>query len=199
MSPPRTDESDQGTTPPSPFSYFFPLLLVVSACGGFIFWRRARRRADGGIPINLSSNTATGIRLSEDGPPTLSFISNNASTDSLPTHALDDLPILLHHQHPARTSPSIRTASANERADGSSDFPVSRLPTSTTSSAPTSTAGRGILGRARRSTKRRQNGPVEGGEGESSESEGEGGKGDELFQIGDGEEDEPGLGPLGRS
>ncbi|WWD19345.1 hypothetical protein CI109_103804 [Kwoniella shandongensis] len=187
---PRTDSADGDSTPPSPFSYFFPLFVVVLACGGYLFWRRAKRRVERGIPLNFASSSATGIRLSEDGPPTHSFISNNASTDSLPSHALDDLPILPQHQHPA----------LSQSSSAYTDLPISRLPTN---SAPPLAPTGGILGRARRSMKTRgQVGPIEGGDededGESSESEG----GEDLFQIGDGdadgEEDEPDLGPLGK-
>ncbi|WVQ95226.1 hypothetical protein IAU59_002321 [Kwoniella sp. CBS 9459] len=89
-------------TPPSPFSfsYFVPLLLVVLACGGFVFYRRSRRRGEIGIPLSFPASQQSGIRLSEDGPPTHTFTHDNASSDSLPSHALEDLPDLNKLQRP---------------------------------------------------------------------------------------------------
>ncbi|WVQ80011.1 hypothetical protein IAT38_002112 [Cryptococcus sp. DSM 104549] len=191
---PRSEDSTDDSTPPSPHSYFFPLLLVVIACGGYIYWRRLHVRSSRpGVPLSFPSSEPAGIRLSEDGPPTHSFISNNASTDSLPFHALTDLPTL--PQHPARTSPLPSTRS---------DLPLPRL-----SSHGSTASGGGALGKSpsgvagfRRSMrgKGRGKGPVEGGEESTSESEeegeGEGVKTGARFEIGDGEEDL--IGPLGR-
>ncbi|WVQ71583.1 hypothetical protein IAR50_001123 [Cryptococcus sp. DSM 104548] len=90
----RDSDSEVGSTQPSSISsYLFPLLLIVLACAAYIYWRRSTRPSSPGIPLNISGERP-GIRLSEDGPPTHTFITNNLSSDSLPSHALSDLPEL---------------------------------------------------------------------------------------------------------
>lgn len=71
-------------------------------------------------------------------PASHSFISNNASTDSLPTHALQDLPVLARSPPPALSAPlrdpTQPSASSQQAAsyDPSSSFPNTRFDTAGT-------------------------------------------------------------------
>ncbi|OXC65544.1 hypothetical protein AYX13_05389 [Cryptococcus neoformans] len=73
----------------------------------------------------------TGIRLSEDGPPTHSFITNNVSTDSLPSHALSDLPDLSHQDEPSSASPTGDDSDGTGAGFGS--MPITRFSTGSSS------------------------------------------------------------------
>ncbi|ORX34570.1 hypothetical protein BD324DRAFT_653342 [Kockovaella imperatae] len=84
---------DDTSRPPPPGSYAFPLVLVIIICAGFLAYRR-RQRAET-FARDTSYTTRSALRLStEEGPSAHSFLVNNASTDSLPSHALADLPTL---------------------------------------------------------------------------------------------------------
>ncbi|WRT68690.1 uncharacterized protein IL334_005670 [Kwoniella shivajii] len=178
---------DESEDPPSPFSYFFPLILVVLACGGYIFWRRmrSRRNLQSTLPLNFPSRTPTGIRLSEDGPPANSFIHNNASTDSLPSHALQEIPELSEHNS-LRSSPIPYTDTTN--------IPLPRLPNPHKTRVPSTSAR---LGAGRRSAKAKIKSPVEEDEETSDEESGKA-----TFDIGDEDDNSEGgddIGPLGKS
>ncbi|ORY31966.1 hypothetical protein BCR39DRAFT_524837 [Naematelia encephala] len=174
---------DDAGRPPSVGSYLFPLLFVILACSGFLYWRRRQRGATKGFGLqNLARTGPARVRLSmdDDGPASHSFISNNASTDSLPAHALQDLPLLPQSQsqiqddHPARQS-----------------NPSSPIPGYT---PPTRLSGHGGLlsGTGRRSARAR--GPVEGTDAEDEDSASDDSGGDAgaetVFGIGDEEEAE---------
>ncbi|WVF67653.1 hypothetical protein IAT40_002412 [Kwoniella sp. CBS 6097] len=123
----RDDDPD---TPPSPFSfsYFVPLLLVILACGGFVIYRRSRRRGESGIPLSFPASQQPGIRLSEDGPPTHTFTHDNASSDSLPSHALEDLPDLNKLQRPPLpTIYSSSTSTSTSEENHNSTLPSTGL------------------------------------------------------------------------
>ncbi|KAK1926298.1 hypothetical protein DB88DRAFT_158040 [Papiliotrema laurentii] len=103
---------------PSPGSYWVPLLLVILACAGYILWRRGLRPDPRSFGLAEYSNRPAAVRLSvdDDGvsdlclstysftadpraqlttqPASTSFIMNNDSNESLPSHALSDLPIM---------------------------------------------------------------------------------------------------------
>ncbi|WVR09319.1 hypothetical protein IAU60_006384 [Kwoniella sp. DSM 27419] len=140
--PLRTRDGDNDQ-PPSPLSYLFPLLLVVAACGGYLYYRRTQRRREGSIPMHFSSRGTSGIRLSEDGPPTHSFTHDNASTDSLPTHALDHLPDLGIRPTTA-VPPSIPRAMLDGTAGaGSAENPLKKASPARSFMGRRSTRGRG--------------------------------------------------------
>ncbi|OCF40981.1 hypothetical protein I317_05180 [Kwoniella heveanensis CBS 569] len=228
LSPPsrRDDASDE---PPSPFSfsYFGPLLLVILACGGFVWYRRSRRRGESGIPLSFAAGQPAGIRLSEDGPPTHTFTHDNASSDSLPSHALEDLPDLNKLPRPplstiySTSSTSTTTSdlvSTSLPSTGLSKSGLGGIISSSSKRAPAGPAagraGTGGLVGGRRSMKARQ-----GQIGiESSDSEGEDetavdpgtrGQTGDPFGIGDDDDlsdsggshsgDDGDLGPLGRA
>ncbi|WWC90414.1 uncharacterized protein L201_005349 [Kwoniella dendrophila CBS 6074] len=175
---------DDDVTPPSPFSYFFPLMLIMVACGGYIYWKRMenQNRSGRALPLNFPTPAQTGIRLSEDGPPATMFTHDNASTDSLPAHALQEIPEL---RQPTPTTYFDRNS-----------LPLSGLSNSTTDK-PIITASN--VGSKRRSAKGKMKGSIE--IDDDTESEGDIGK--SRFGIG-GDDDlsdtnsENSLGPLGR-
>nr|XP_019045013.1 hypothetical protein I302_06929 [Kwoniella bestiolae CBS 10118]OCF23943.1 hypothetical protein I302_06929 [Kwoniella bestiolae CBS 10118] len=148
------------------------------ACGGYIYWRRrGHSEQQTSLPLHFPSRAPTGIRLSEDGPPATTFTHDNASTDSLPTHALQEIPEL--------QQPTPLPYSDNH------PLPLSHLP-----SKASSILG---IGKHRRSAKGKRKGPIE--DEEISEEEGtskfgigdEGDGASESDDSGDGDE----LGPLG--
>ncbi|RSH90568.1 hypothetical protein EHS25_001173 [Saitozyma podzolica] len=106
--PPRADDSDADADapPPSPGSYGFPLLLVLIICAAYLWYRRKHRVSGREFSLRHLTNRAAPapIRLSTDDlPPTHEFLSNNASTDSLPADV--ELPTVVP-QHPAHQSQS---------------------------------------------------------------------------------------------
>ncbi|ODO03393.1 hypothetical protein L198_02240 [Cryptococcus wingfieldii CBS 7118] len=122
----RDSDSDaEAARPSSISSYFFPLLLIILACAGYMYWRRSTRPSAPGIPLNISGERP-GIRLSEDGPPTHTFITNNLSSDSLPSHALSDLPELPESRDQYRDQPQQLHSSESSSASGSAyvDHPL---------------------------------------------------------------------------
>ncbi|RXK37678.1 hypothetical protein M231_05090 [Tremella mesenterica] len=166
------------SSPPTPHSYWFPLSLIVLACAGYIYWRR-RRRYDGDFSLKSLAKlpSPSGVRLSmeDDGPASHSFVTNNASTDSLPTHALEDIPVIDNPpQDPSPVHPAHQVSSSPPLG---SVFPQARL---------TKSSGGGGGGRGRRSARNR--GPIELDDSDSSLS-GEGAR-HATFGIGDEEEEE---------
>ncbi|KIR33517.1 hypothetical protein I352_04286 [Cryptococcus deuterogattii MMRL2647] len=142
----------------------------------------------------------TGIRLSEDGPPTHSFITNNVSTDSLPIHALSDLPELSHCVEQLSASPTGDDSGGT--AAGFGNMPITRFSTSS-SSFPNSSSnlnsgakskpfkdekpgnkGRRSMKNAEASQAKSGAGDVSTSEDEYEENSNEGGK----FSIGEDEE-----------
>ncbi|KAL7418982.1 OTU protein [Cryptotrichosporon argae] len=178
---------DDDEAPARVGSYVVPLLLIVLACAGYVYWRRAQR---GNTAFSLDrlpslgqlQNLANpGVRLSMEGngPPAEVFISNNASTDSLPLHAAPDIPVLpqpdrfVDTPSPARSrSPAqhpARSDSLTPLVEGADPLGAGVVgDTGTVSKKETRGFG---LGRGRRSQRAR--GPVE-----DSESE-------DVFGIGD--------------
>ncbi|WWC71283.1 uncharacterized protein I206_105236 [Kwoniella pini CBS 10737] len=174
---------DDDVLPPSPFSYFFPLLLIMTLCGGYIYWHRFRRndRTRRILPLNFPTGTSPGIRLSEDGPPATVFTHDNASTDSLPSHALQEIPEI---QQP---SPIVYSDT------NSTSLPLSSLPRS----MPNKAAKVLGIGKSRRSNKVRIKSPIEG---DDTDDEYQGGRSN-TFDIGEqedsGSDDETELHPMG--
>ncbi|WWC63606.1 uncharacterized protein I303_106211 [Kwoniella dejecticola CBS 10117] len=172
----RRDEDD---LPPSPFSYFFPLLLIMIACGGYIYWRRVQQagRSSRLLRMNfpISTSTSTGIRLSEDGPPATVFTHDNASTDSLPAHALQEIPEL---QQPSPIAYS--------------DTNPSSLPLSSLPRAMPSKAARVLgIGKSRRSNQGRVKSPIEGDQSDEDQAASTNTRTD-RFDIGDLEDESGG-------
>ncbi|KAK6910976.1 hypothetical protein I204_02985 [Kwoniella mangroviensis CBS 8886] len=149
------------------------------ACGAYLYWRRrGSNRSQTSLPLNFPSRTPTGIRLSEDGPPATTFTHDNASTDSLPTHALQEIPEL-HQPTPIAYSDT--------------NHPI-----------PSKAASILGIGKNRRSAKGKHKGPIEEEDDDDVESEleelaerGKFGIGDEG-EIGSDSDDHERLGPLGK-
>ncbi|CAK9786243.1 hypothetical protein CC85DRAFT_285776 [Cutaneotrichosporon oleaginosum] len=96
MSPfPRDDDSagGGGGGGGSGGALWFLFFLLLGVAGGAYYWFKVRRRDTSFQLHNLGSST-NALRLSNDGPPADEFIANNASTDSLPALAQQDVPFL---------------------------------------------------------------------------------------------------------
>ncbi|BEI81368.1 hypothetical protein CcaverHIS002_0205280 [Cutaneotrichosporon cavernicola] len=95
MPPFTRDDSDDtgGSGGGSGGALWFLFFLLLGAGAGGYYWFRVRRRDTSFQLHNLGSST-NALRLSHDGPPADEFISNNASTDSLPGLAAQDVPFL---------------------------------------------------------------------------------------------------------
>ncbi|GMK54236.1 hypothetical protein CspeluHIS016_0108220 [Cutaneotrichosporon spelunceum] len=72
------------------FLFFLLLLLLLAAGAAAYYWFRVRR--DRSLQLHTGSTNA--LRLLHDDPSEDEFISNNASTDSLPALAQQDIPFL---------------------------------------------------------------------------------------------------------
>lgn len=165
------------------------------------------------------------MERADEQPAATSFIMNNESNESLPSHALSDLPVLpdppqsggsLHPAYQDRPSSSLGSYASTpdvsgmpstglSRAGSSSripgeGYPFPNLQASETASGPGLSRGTterdGRVASGRRSIRAKMKSPVEGGDSSESEDDGLGADRD-VFGIGDdAEETGPRAGPL---